>query len=233
LSQWRHQLNLYRTQSLQGTQPLYQQNPPRSPSVSDDYTGPEHLLVPGTLRGYRAWIVGGGKLRSIIDREPWLVSGNTAMCRRGIMPRITSLHDAPDSRCTCGFYAKHRLEGVERDYDPSIFTYGSIRASGKVILGTEGFRAQHADIEALYVPWTPSPPSPDLLWHLQRINLPVFYNRDRFLAAFPPISVDHLLPPEPTIPSPPSFMAAMLSNEQIAELWKTFRNGPLIEKEQS
>lgn len=211
-----------------------------------EYDGSERTMVPGTLRGYRAWIVGGGKLRSIIDREPWLVSGNTAMCRRGMMrngwvtgrlpgemPRITSLHDAPDSRCTCGFYVKHRLEGVERDYDPSIFTYGSIRASGKVILGTEGFRAQHADIEALYVPWTPSPPSPDLLWHLQRINLPVFYNRDRFLAAFPPISVDHLLPPEPTIPSPPSFMAAMLSNEQIAELWKTFRNGPLIEKEQS
>jgi hypothetical protein len=60
----------------------------------------------------------------------------------------------------------------------------------------------------------------------------VFFNRDRFLAAFPPISVDHLLPPEPTIPSPPSLMA-MLSNEQIAEIWKTFRKSLLIEKEQS
>lgn len=210
--------------------------------MSSDYTGPEHLMVPGTLRGYRAWIAEGGELRSIVGREPWLTSGNTAMCRRGMVrngwatspfpQRITGLHDAPGSQCTCGFYAKHCLEGVERDYNPSIFTYGSIRASGKVILGTEGFRAQHADIEALYVPWTPSPPSPDLLRRLRHINLPVFFNRDRFLAAFPPISVDHLLPPEPTIPSPPSFMAP-LSPEQIAAIWKTFRNGPLIEKEQS
>ena len=224
--------------------------------MSDDYTGPEHLMVPGTLRGYRAWIVEGGELRSIIGREPWLMSGNTATCRRGMMrngwvtgrlpgemPRITSLHDAPDSRCTCGFYAKHRLEGVERDYNPSIFTYGSIRVSGKVILGTEGFRAQHADIEALYVPriLSLSSPdylilslsSPDYLRRTRHVDVPVFFDRNRFLAAFPPISVDHLLPPEPTIPSPPSFMA-LLSPEQIAAIWRALPSPiNVIEEEQS
>src|SRR6188474_3982377 len=131
--------------------PLYQQSPPRSPSVSDEYTGPEHLLVPGTLRGYRAWRLDGGYLRSVVDAGAWQETGNTADCGRFdsrliiIGPEVLGYHRAPDRHCTCGFYAKHHLSEVEGEFYGSQFVHGSIKAYGKVILGTKGFRAQYAD----------------------------------------------------------------------------------------
>lgn len=65
--------------------------------------------------------------------------------------------DDPDCK-TCGFYALHNVrrlrEAVAQDMYivPGAIVYGSIKATGIVIVGTQGFRAQYAEVEALAGP---------------------------------------------------------------------------------
>ena len=158
---------------------LYQQSPPRSPSVSE-YGDVEQTMVPGTLRGYREWTPTPEGLLAMNFSLNWDPGVNTATCIHGYM------HTAPNSECTCGFYAKHL---------PVISSVsGVIKASGTVILGTLGFRAQYAEIEALYLHGCYA----DDHWVFTQYNVPIYTDFDAMVRHFPPISVRHLLPePEP------------------------------------
>jgi len=78
----------------------------------------------------------------------WQPGVNTRICyslgSKGRAPE----HDL--ELCSCGFYAYHHHSGVsERDRSNSMSVIGIIEGSGKVMLGTKGFRANEARISAL------------------------------------------------------------------------------------
>jgi hypothetical protein len=203
-----------------------------------DYEGSEQLMVPGTLRGYRAWRPFPGGLMSMVDSYPW-ARHNVARCARFGGFAVDD-HIAPVSECTCGFYARHTLKGVENLYrNASVF--GSIKAHGRIVLGTKGFRAEEAEIEALLLdPIKVKPGSlsgwydgPTVVGLLQRAYVvPVYTDREELLKDFPPIPVDHLLPPE-SAPEPwtSKSVTITLSDEQAANIWKLL-TGQHIEEEQ-
>lgn len=171
------------------------------------FSGSDQEVVPGVLRGYRLWnplwdfsSLGQREihLRAMNFLVTWEQGKNEASCLRSTIPFDipTREHHAPQAGCTCGFYARH---------DPYFglglapVVAGVIKAYGKVILGTEGFRAQYAEIEALSVGNLGSVSGEAKESLRNRYQVPVYPNRDGMLLDFPPISVQHLLPePEPS-----------------------------------
>jgi len=165
--------------------------------VSDDFTGTEHELVPGVLRGYRAWRWYEGRLIACNWGEAWGPGRNEARCLRykacGVpecaVCRSKNHGPIPASSCACGFYAKHK----PGDYDPRGSVLGVIKAYGKVVLGTLGFRAQYAEIEAIsFVPHL-------LVYGIEGTTsdyyqVPHFTDPRDMYEQFPPIPVDELLP---------------------------------------
>lgn len=161
-----------------------------------EYGDVEQTMVPGTLRGYREWVPTRNGLQAINFPFIWKPGVNTAQCAgfgggRGLhalgLEGLEGLvHEAPVRDCTCGFYAKHI------PLHPSETIAGVIKASGRVILGTTGFRAQYTEIEALYSRW-------DASTMLDRYNVPIYRDFDAMVRDFPPISVQHLLPEPDTL----------------------------------
>lgn len=112
----------------------------------------------GELRGYRKWLAGphvydgnrfGLKLLSVFQLDFWGSEPIVAKCHGGMIevdrqwePFVHG--SSPDPKCTCGIYAFY---GPNPRYLGSIS--GSIAASGTIIPGTLGFRAERARIEAL------------------------------------------------------------------------------------
>lgn len=119
---------------------------------------------------------------------------NIASC---IFAQVHHPHtSAPASGCTCGFYGKHQpfdlyeynslMQMFHRRLPPDyVIVRGSIQASGRIIVGTKGFRAEKACIEAL---------SGDELYNFARMTrLPWFPSMEELVAAFPPDNVSELL----------------------------------------
>lgn len=119
-----------------------------------EYNNDSVTLVPGFLRGFRAWGLGfqydaPTLVGAIQVNYAWHPERNEADCpvkRYDAGWPIEQVHQPPALRCGCGFYARvvddeHRYIGVK----------GIIKATGNIILGTKGFRAQYAEIEAFYV----------------------------------------------------------------------------------
>jgi hypothetical protein len=119
-------------------------------------------FVAGTLLGYRTWHPltrwskipdGALPLAAVAQRD---VVWPPTLSARCIPPRFTSRagqpsmiearHTVPSSGCTCGIYAW---------YDPvdaGIFNarvFGAVQASGLILMGDRGFRAERASITAV------------------------------------------------------------------------------------
>lgn len=165
----------------------------KSQSVSK-YDSSEVTMVPGTLRGYRAWRLHSKGLESVSTTGHIWGRTERAQCLNKLRSPHPD-HVAPVRGCTCGIYAKHTLEGVEDEFSWPSFLFGSIRAHGKVILGTAGFRAEYAEIEALFWPYPLSIIGDEEIENFL-FSLPVYRDRAKFLRAYPPIPVDELLPPD-------------------------------------
>lgn len=185
------------------------------------FEGRERVLVPGTLRGYRAW----RRRYRAKGESPYTLAPLTVEvldCWTSPDPRVsfcalsatdrfnlglTPAHhraSAPVRGCSCGFWATYEsdqyrpyimrkqwisawqpVEGSHSFQNECGLAHGSIKASGRILLGTVGFRAEKAEIEALWgkgckatakaygVPWLPT--------------------REEFVEAFPPPSVDELI----------------------------------------
>lgn len=72
-----------------------------------------------------------------------------AVCNGGAM------HDAPDADCSCGIYCLKSAEHVTRHVTPRIGgreVIGQVSIWGRIIVATEGYRAEYARIERLFVP---------------------------------------------------------------------------------
>ena len=122
-------------------------------------------LVPGSLRGYRTW-----RRVSRRARVPDGMLPLTAVTRRHVLwgptlnadctetdfviPGVTRVHveeqhRSPASWCECGIYGWYEPNDTAM-LDPGAFgVFGVIQASGLVLMGDSGFRAERAQIVAV------------------------------------------------------------------------------------
>jgi hypothetical protein len=119
-------------------------------------------LVPGALRGYRTWRPARRSMPIPAGLLPI-----TSVSRRRILwsPRLTARctppdpgrspagelapvddHDAPHAGCDCGIYAWYAPDDT-RIMHAAVF--GVVEATGLVLLGDRGFRAQQARVVAV------------------------------------------------------------------------------------
>jgi hypothetical protein len=119
-------------------------------------------LVPGALRGYRTWRPAGRR-----GQVPAGMLPLTSVSRRHVVwtpmlsarcvprdagspspgpPTLPADHPAPRAGCNCGIYGWYAPEDTVM-VDASVF--GTIQASGLILMGELGFRAETARITAV------------------------------------------------------------------------------------
>lgn len=156
-------------------------------------------LVPGTLRGYRTWRLqrrppadGALPLTSVTRRVGWPVT-LSAECTppeplTDGLPEGAGAHRAPTAGCRCGIYAW---------YDPDdadilrARVFGVVQASGLVVLGERGFRAERATIAAVVTR------NRRLARACERAGVAVYRRKRDLLADHPPEDLTALLGPRP------------------------------------
>lgn len=136
-----------------------------------DYRG-EEILIPSSLLGFRQWYWKEGSISSF-GNSKWTNGSLTSVCERfSVLGETKEEHSSPDMDCSCGIYAHYLpLESYERTYN----IFGVIEASGRILMGTKGFRAEKAKIVAL------SGYGPSTQW---------FTTREKTRGIFPPDVVD-------------------------------------------
>jgi hypothetical protein len=162
----------------------------------------DRSLVPGALRGYRTWRpvrrraqLGPGMLPiSSLSRRG--VVWSTQLEARCTPPDVSSKafggsilpgdHPAPFNGCECGIYAW---------YDPRdtrilhARVFGVVEASGLVLLGDRGFRAQRARVAAVVTR------SRRVAAACTEAGVEVFRSRRQLVRAYPPEDVSALIGP--------------------------------------
>lgn len=110
-----------------------------------EYKG-EELLVLEPVLGFRQWYWKEGSISSY-GSSKWSDGSLTSVCERfSVLGETKEDHSSPDIDCSCGIYAHYLpIESYERTYN----IFGVIEASGKLFMGTKGFRAEKARIVAL------------------------------------------------------------------------------------
>lgn len=176
----------------------------QSVSSLSAFSGSDQEVVPGVLRGYRAWMPyweytdvmrTEPRLRALNFLAAWTPGRNVAICQNQVN-RVshTAGVPVPHAYCTCGFYARH---GSFFGINIKPIVVGVIKAYGKVVLGTEGFRAQYADVEALSVDYLDAHAEQAAVSLEGFYQVPVYRTRADMVRDYPPISVEHLLPAPP------------------------------------
>jgi hypothetical protein len=155
---------------------------------------------PGFLRGYRTWnIRRTGALAAVWAAYTYTQGVNEATCgpsATGILSLATMRHeDVPRWGCSCGFYAAYKTVPYEYIGNP---IWGSIKATGRILVGTRGFRAQKVEVEALCVnPGARYTLVEDAKRTGDHYGVPVFHDLDAMLAEFPPHDLQGILPDIP------------------------------------
>lgn len=141
-------------------------------------------LIPGALRGYRTWQPGGPRLLSTGVTYTYGPAGTveTATCRHN--PNLAGHGPSPQANCTCGFYAWY-APADSRIVNAPIF--GAVRATGHVVLGTHGFRAQHLQVLAV------TTDEHDRRTRLIDAGFTVYPTRQDLLADYPPDDISSLI----------------------------------------
>jgi hypothetical protein len=128
---------------------------------------------------------------------------------------------APAAGCSCGYWAYYdpsRLDKISQYLTPAnVHVTGSISAHGKVVLGTEGFKAERVVIEALCLENPGSRAYPSAAKFIAaRYDLPVFAKYKEMLEAFPPADVSGLVDLGSEIyPSPNPYLGSFWSGAII------------------
>lgn len=173
-------------------------------------------LVPGSLRGYRTW-----RLASRLECVPDGMLPITSVTRRDVLwtptmhaectpdagppPRRRTTtrgvdHAAPRTGCKCGIYAWYAPD------DTALLrarVFGVVEASGLVLMGDRGFRAERARVTAVVTR------RPRLTAACARAGIAVYRRRRDLIRDHPPEDVSSLLgvrpapPPEPAPPRTP------------------------------
>ncbi len=93
------------------------------------------------LRTFR--VEESGLLLPLYSEQCWYDATNTAVCPR-------APHEAPADDCDCGFYAYGTAQAAARNRGMR-HVQAVVSCWGGVIAGTQGVRAQHARIDALWL----------------------------------------------------------------------------------
>lgn len=159
--------------------------------VQSMFDGPQ--LVPSALRGYRTW---GGlsptnqlestSVNHLWPPAPFRGAGSTGLERAECLDwdgTGRKDHGAPDGQCQCGIYGWYAPADSRIVPRP---VFGAIEASGRVLLGSHGFRAETVTVLGV------TADSPVLLKRLIAAGYPTWPSRAQLLKAFPPEDVSGL-----------------------------------------
>jgi len=113
--------------------------------VQKDYSSNE-ILITTKILGYRQWYWKDNKLSSLYQTY-WNNGSHISKCQKSVQNQEEAEnHGSPRENCTCGIYA-HYLPLESYDRKDNVF--GTVEASGKIIMGTKGFRAEKVRITSL------------------------------------------------------------------------------------
>lgn len=164
----------------------------------------EPALVAGSVIGVRAWRIDGrGQLwpLSVRTAPPWEPGENLARCFKEADRPVGSRCENPDcplcngtrthadfqADCVCGFYGVWQPLTVPVNHEAPWYVAGVVEAYGRVVLGSNGFRAAKARVLALcgtHPAWRrermPMPPL-----HRQWEQVPRFESLSEALAEYP------------------------------------------------
>jgi hypothetical protein len=178
-----------------------------------EFSGSE-TTVPDSIRVFRGWnmVVRHGKI--MLDGtyvDTWVTNKLRAEChansltsafQRALSVDLPEEHTAPLLGCKCGIYAYYNADLLVQSSD-IVLAWGSIRVSGRVLMGTKGVRAEFGEIESLYL-------DPDMMYAFSKKydvsgfqesrllrerfgNIPQFYRKKKWLKKFPPEDVSNLV----------------------------------------
>lgn len=120
------------------------------------------VVVPdvlGEVMGWRAWVVHNGdsdeiRLGSVTHTSYVWKPQSFVIAECG----VHATEEIPSEKHSCGFYAAKTREHLlsmnyHRYSDVDDIVIGEVGLSGKVIPGTQGYRAQKARIKKVYIPF--------------------------------------------------------------------------------
>jgi len=106
---------------------------------------------------FRSWRLAGGRLMSPFIPCRWQDRVLHAACydanrrlTRGV-GWLDEPHDSPHEACQCGIYAYH-TPGPRSWFGEAYWCEGVVSAWGRLVVHGDGFRAEHARVEALAAP---------------------------------------------------------------------------------
>ena len=106
---------------------------------------------------FRSWRLAGERLMSPFIPCRWEGREIHASCfdanrrlQRGV-GWLDAPHDSPHEACQCGIYAYH-TPGPRSWFGEAYWCEGVVSAWGRIVVHDDGFRAQHARVEAVAVP---------------------------------------------------------------------------------
>ena len=165
----------------------------------------EPALIPAGLRGYRTWRINyRGELRSTLVRHTWQLSGEQAVCHRTELLDVSRITkgvglafdhggSCPHPPCGCGIYGWYDPDDT-RLAQAAVF--GAVEASGRILMGTHGFRAERARVLAVSTEGLPDDVTAQLSERATWQGIAVFGDRAQLVEAFPPDDltglVDHV-----------------------------------------
>jgi hypothetical protein len=106
---------------------------------------------------FRSWRLAGDKLMSPFIPCRWRGRAMHAICfdaNRALTRGVGWLeqpHRSPHEACQCGIYAYH-APGPRSWFGEAYWCEGVVSAWGRLVVHADGFRAEHARVEALAIP---------------------------------------------------------------------------------
>lgn len=146
------------------------------------FTGSEPLV--GEVIGLRTFRVDeSGLLLPLYSDRSWYDGPNCATCAPPTGEPERRDHQVASPDCDCGFYAFGSVEAASH-YRNSRYVQAVVACWGSVVGGTQGVRAEHARIEAIWL--GPGAPA----WLVKRVagtypSARVYLDRERMLAEHP------------------------------------------------
>ncbi|MGN6610069.1 MAG: hypothetical protein ACTHMS_24050 [Jatrophihabitans sp.] len=155
-------------------------------------TGVEPLV--GEIRGLRTFRVDeAGLLLPLYSECAWDDGDNIATCAPPTGDHPRREHVVPSDDCECGYYAYGTLEAARRQRQAR-FVLAIVACWGNVVAGTQGVRAEHARVEAIWV----APTAPAFVRRRLGVRYPsarLYDDVDVMLAEFPLTALPCYEPP--------------------------------------